>query len=171
MRFQRSNVFSAIARSAGVRAIGLSLFGILAVASGCTGGELDTGRAALMAQAAANRAIWDGAAIKDYEFVVQRTCFCGPDYLRALRIQVRGGAVSTVTFSDTGDTVTNSALGPFPTLDDLFDDLQDQILEADNVNATFDPQYGFPSHYIVDPQYTMADEEFGITVTGFRTLQ
>jgi hypothetical protein len=66
--------------------------------------------------------------------------------------------------------VTNTALGPFPALDDLFDDLQTQIIEADNVNAEFHPQYGFPTQYVVDPEATVADEEIGITVSGFRTL-
>jgi hypothetical protein len=124
----------------------------------------------LLTQAAANRTTWEDAAITNYEYVYQRSCFCGADFLRPLRIQVRNGVVSSVVFSDTSEAVTGTTLGPFPTLDGLFDDLQARIIEADNVNAEFHPQYGFPTSYVVDPEATVADEEYSITVTGFREL-
>lgn len=142
----------------------------IASLAGCTGGEFDTGRAALLAQTVASRAVWEDAAVSNYEYVYQRTCFCGAEFVRPLRIQVRSGVVSSVTFADTGAAVTDTALGPFPTIDGLFDDLQARIIEADNVNAEFDVQFGFPSEYIVDLQAAVADEEYSIAVTGFRQL-
>lgn len=138
--------------------------------AGCTGGDLDVDRAVLTATTSANRAIWEDAAITDYEFVYQRSCFCGADFIRPLRIQVRNGAVSAVSFFDTGEAVTGTTLGPFPTIDGVFDDLQSQLIQADNVNAAFDPRLGFPTGYTVDRETNIADEEYSIAIGGFREL-
>src|SRR5262245_7034259 len=143
---------------------------VLVGVTGCTGGEFDAGRAGLLAQAAASRAVWEDAAIANYEYVYKRSCFCGSDFVRPLRIQVRSGIVTSVVFADTGVAVTDTALGPFPTIDGIFEDLQARILEADNVNAEFDQQRGFPTQYIVDLQATYSDDEYSITITEFREL-
>jgi hypothetical protein len=138
--------------------------------AGCSGGNLDGGRAVLTATTTANRAIWEKAAIANYEYVYQRSCFCGADFIRPLRIQVRNGTVSAVSFYDTGEAVTDTTLGPFPTIDGVFDDLQSQLLQAHDVNAAFDPRLGFPTQYSVDREANVVDEEYSIAIGGFREL-
>jgi hypothetical protein len=143
------NSFSAGCRSGNVR-LGVSLLlCILAcptAALALTQGELD-----------ASRNVWNANGSDDYDYFMQRDCFCFEDYIRPGLVEVRAGAISAVTDAD-----TLQPLDPqfFLTVDELFDVLQSAIdAPAFEIQAQFDNTLGYPTSIFIDEVENIADEE------------
>jgi hypothetical protein len=105
----------------------------------------------------ASRSFWDVNGLNDYDYVLQRTCFCISEARRPGLVQVRMGAIATVT-----DAETLQPLDPlfFRTVDQLFDELQNAIdNSADDIQAEFDNTIGYPTSIRIDFDLFIADEE------------
>ena len=103
------------------------------------------------------RSNWDGQQLSDYGYRFQRSCFCLPELAREVVVRVEGGAVISVTDTQThlGFDVSN-----FPTVNDLFDDLQSAVdFPAASISAEFDATLGYPTRVFIDLDELIADEE------------
>lgn len=130
--------------------------GVLA-ASGCgvvgpTQGDLD-----------AARRTWEATGYRDYEFTFRWECFCA--YTEQIKLVVRDGAVTDVVEVATGNPPTVSVGQTYPTIDELFDLIQDAIdRDAHTISAVYHETLGFPRHVFIDYQEFTADEEQGFSV-------
>jgi hypothetical protein len=139
---------------------------LLAVAPvGCTdalGPEQD--------ELAAARARWARIAADDYVFDFQRSCFCAPDFVRPVRIEVLGGTVSSAVYADTGEPIA-PPLTSVPTIEDLFDEIQDAVDRmASSVLAEYDPGMGYPTSVSIDYIANAIDDEMAFSVSSFQLL-
>ncbi len=73
---------------------------------------------------AAARARWTRASIDSYVFEFQRSCFCVPDFVRPVRIEILEGLVDSAVYVDTEEPVS-PPLTSVPTIEDLFDEIQE----------------------------------------------
>lgn len=113
------------------------------------------------------RARWNVAAPAAYTFEFQRFCFCGTEFLRPVEIQVVDDEVIAAFFAEDGGPVTR-ALAEIPTIEDLFDEIQNAIdLEAHQVLADYDGELGFPTDVSIDFELQVVDEEMAFRVSGF----
>ena len=56
-------------------------------------------------------------------------------------------------------------------MDTLFTQLKDALTEADKVEVTYDPTYGFPAILAIDQIEQAMDDELYITVDNFEILK
>lgn len=115
------------------------------------------------------RVAWALAGPAGYEFVFQRFCFCGPDTVRPVRIDVRFGEVSAVTVVETDEPLAD--LSSFPTIEDLFAEIEDAIeRDAYSLDARYDGDLGYPVDVSIDYIENAVDEEMAFKVSSFRDL-
>ncbi|MEO0557979.1 MAG: DUF6174 domain-containing protein [Bacteroidota bacterium] len=104
----------------------------------------------------------------DYAFTLRIGCFC--PYVGPLRISVKDSNVIDVHQLGPVDG------GPTPqawideqamTLDELADLVDRAHRDADDVDVTYDPTYGFPTDVYIDWIRDAVDDEIGYTVTNY----
>ncbi len=154
----RSNPCSSPGRWVGIVCLGLAL-------AGCTdvlGPEDDPLTAA--------RARWSAADADAYVFEFRRSCFCVPDFIRQVRIEVLAGTVNSAVYLDTGDAVP-PPLDSVPTIEDLFDEIRAAIDgNAFSVVADYDDNLGYPRSVAIDFIENAIDDEMAFDVSSFQLL-
>lgn len=108
---------------------------------------------------------WDALEIKNYDFTYQKICFCRVDYTGPFNISVVDGKV----FSVNGDTSLSARPMYIPTMDSLFLIVEQSLNgEYDSLSVKYDDIFGYPKSFYVDKSRSMADEEFGFSVSNFQ---
>jgi hypothetical protein len=119
-----------------------------------------------------NRAAWATAAIADYRYTSREFCFCGPETLRPVSIEVRGGQISSATYEDDGTTVVEPRLSQLRTIDGWFNVIQDAIdREAYSLEAAYDRVLGYPTSVQIDYIEFAVDEEYGFAASGLVPIE
>jgi hypothetical protein len=139
----------------------LSALGLLALAA-CFTGPSDQLTELQRAQEQ-----WAAQGITTYVFTVRRSCFCaGP-----LLVEVKVGQVAIVrTDLDTGLPVAPQFASLYPDIPGLFAIVRAEIERpAAAVSVEYDPARGFPRLISVDQIKNAIDDEYGYTITDFRT--
>lgn len=105
----------------------------------------------------AARGRWKDAAIADYRFHVQRSCYCPAPYTRRYRIRVKAGKAVDAP----------QAIRSFATVTKLFAVVQESI----DGDGTVEVEYGrrgVPLSIGADPLPMAIDDEFSIRAGGLR---
>ncbi|UCD09321.1 MAG: hypothetical protein JSU79_01370 [Dehalococcoidales bacterium] len=117
--------------------------------------------------------LWKDQELEDYDFTLERQCFCPEDWRGPVNIEVRDGTAVSVTYQSDGSVVTEGKFDEVDTIDKLFTLLNNAYAgkgdfeqKADSVDVTYDEQMGFPATLYIDVSQLMADEEQGYTVTN-----
>jgi hypothetical protein len=120
-----------------------------------------------------NEKLWKDQGLRNYDFTLQRDCFCPEDWRGPVNIQVRNGAAVSVTYVSNGAAVTEGKFDKADTVDKLFTILKnaydgkgDFEQKAETINLTYHAQMGYPTTFYIDVSQTIADEEQGYTVTN-----
>lgn len=130
---------------------------------GCGGSQSD--REALAEEIEINRAVWEAQRPDHYRFVLSHQCFCGPEALGPVELEVVDGVAVRRTYVSDGTEVPASLAQVFPTISGLFDLLAGAVeTGADEIQVTWDPATGVPRQLFVDYQVNVADEEEGYRV-------
>ena len=121
------------------------------------------------------RARWAGAAPAAYEMTLRHVCFCGGEVTTPVVVTVRGGVVQSRRYVDGGPLggrdVDPRLAESFPSVDGLFRVVEDAVgRHAADIQATYDPQRGYPTALYIDYERNVADEEQGYQVQTFRAL-
>jgi len=139
----------------------LALFGVVSCAS------------LVPQELTSNEKLWKDQDVKDYDFTLERQCFCPEDWRGPVNIQVRNGAAVSVTYVSSGAAVTEGKFDNADTVDKLFTMLKNAYTgkgdfeeEADTVDVTYNSRMGYPSTFYIDVSQTIADEEQGYTITN-----
>ena len=116
----------------------------------------------LRAELAIQRARWTAQHIKDYQLTLSRSCFCAPEGAGLVVLTVLDGQAVEWLYFLSGDPVDAAWQPVFPTVDGMFDFLEEAIDRgADAIDVTFDPVLGLPTSLHVDYRAGLADEEIG----------
>ncbi|HET6363400.1 MAG TPA: DUF6174 domain-containing protein [Gemmatimonadota bacterium] len=128
--------------------------------------DLIVGRnAEVRAEIAAQRLKWAGQRIDDYQLTFSRTCFCAPEGAGLVVLTVLAGEPVEWLYFVSGDPIGPEWQAVFPTIDGLFDFLDDAIDRgAEEIEIAFDPDFGLPTTVRVDYRLAAADEEIGYEV-------
>lgn len=117
------------------------------------------------------RGLWESLAIDDYRYTFRRSCFCIPDAVRPVIVQVIDGETESIVDADTMEPVDNTFFDDWRTIDLIFDRLQSTLESATGtVQVTYDPDFGFPATVSADPIRGAIDDEFATFVTEFEVL-
>ena len=106
------------------------------------------------------RALWSVQGQENYSYEVRSDCFCGLAG-RWIEITVIGHQVVSGRYLDTNTQVESSFLPALPTVDDLFERIQDAVKsEPVLLQVEYHPGDGHPTRINVDVSYNIADEEY-----------
>jgi hypothetical protein len=132
---------------------------------GCTTSPLEPESDALTRA----RSRWATAAVESYRFEFQRFCFCAPDFIRRIRVEVIDGSVRTVVYVDSSEPVPDPTAAPV--IEDLFEEIQDAIdRQAHSLVTEYDAELGHPTEVSIDYLEFAVDEEMAFSVTAFEAL-
>jgi hypothetical protein len=128
--------------------------------------DLIVGRnAEVRAEIAAQRVKWATQRIDDYQLTFSRTCFCAPEGAGLVVLTVLAGEPVEWLYFLSGDPVAPEWQAVFPTVEGLFDFLDDAVDRgAEEIEVVFDPDLGLPTSVRVDYRLAAADEEIGYEV-------
>lgn len=134
----------------------------LVAASGCTGaGPLD----AVADEIDANRALWRSVRPATYQYRLENQCFCGEGIRGPVDILVIADSVVARHYPGSGEGVTHPTAQWFPSVDGLFDFLEDAVDGgAHSVEVTWDAATGLPLEAFVDYDERSVDEEHGFRI-------
>ncbi len=121
----------------------------------------------------ASEKLWKDQGMNNYDFTLERQCFCPEDWRGPVNIQVRNGTAVSVTYVSNGAVATEGKFDNADTIDKLFTILKNAYAgkndfeqKADTINVTYNTQFGYPATFYIDVSQTIADEEQGYTVTN-----
>lgn len=116
----------------------------------------------LRSRLSVQRELWSAQHIDDYQLTLSRSCFCAPEGAGLVVLTVLDGKPVAWLYFLSGDPVADEWQAVFPTVDGVFDFLEDAIDRgADAIDVTFDPALGLPTSLHVDYRAGLADEEIG----------
>ncbi len=119
---------------------------------------------------ARNRQRWASAAVHDYEFDFQRSCFCAPQATQLVHIVVRQDAIVSVVRTSDGQAASTSFTA-WPRVDELFLDVQQRLEQhIARLDVSYDPTFGYPRSIVADIALMAADDEYALTAENLRRL-
>lgn len=89
---------------------------------------------------------WEAAALLDYRFDFQQNCFCVPEQVQPVTIEVRGGRVTRVISRATGQDITGAEGLHWRTVPDLFLVIEGARRDGmEPLAVRYDPELGYPT--------------------------
>jgi hypothetical protein len=118
-----------------------------------------------------NRRRWNQQNIGNYRYTLTNSCFCIPEARGPVVITVQNGITTSIT-TTTGEPVSNPEFfARFNTIPKLFNVIADAIARrADNIEVTYNSQFGYPTDIAIDYDFQIADEELFLTISDFQVL-
>jgi len=140
------------------------LVAVLVTLTACGGlGPLDGPREELERA----RDVWEEYEPAKYSYSIRRLCFCAPESIGPVRVVVSNGIVVEARYVATNDSVPTSFQSLFPSVEGLFDILEDAYdNDASSVDVTYDASTGVPTEFFIDYIENAADDELGYEVTA-----
>jgi hypothetical protein len=116
------------------------------------------------------RTLWASKNLSSYTYTLQRSCFCPEEYTKAMRLEVRNGALTSVKYVDSAADVP-AQMQPTVFKIEAFFDLIDSTLASGTVeNLAFDATFGFPTQMNLDPIPMAADDETAYSLSNLKAL-
>lgn len=114
---------------------------------------------------------WNASGINDYQYTLQRSCFCVQDATRPVNITASDGQVSNATFADTGEPLPDQLSYNRMSVNDMFGLIDNAIAQgADKVDVTYDEQTGQPLSVSIDYIEMAADDEVAFNLSPVQSL-
>lgn len=118
---------------------------------------------------------WQNAKVTHYRYNLFIGCFCAFTEEMPVTIEVNNGEIVSITSIKGNvinpDDVPYESVKYYADMSQLFDQLKDSLDQADKVEVTYDPTYGFPTSIAIDQIKQAMDDELYITVDNFKILE
>jgi len=115
-----------------------------------------------------NEALWKSKHISNYDYRLDQSCFCPPNYKGPVDIQVRNGETTSVTYTDSGQEADEPIFADASTFANLFNVIEDAyIKKVYKLDVTYDAANGFPTRIYIDVLVGETDTPRIITITNF----
>jgi hypothetical protein len=139
--------------------------GCTATCNGCSAGS-DDKYTQIQTDLDAATARWVSQSIVDYKFISKLSCFCLPDYVKAVYLTVLNGRIDSGIFVEDQTKSDSDVLNSHHSIDEQFNLLQNAIDEkAHEIRVEYDEKYGYPTEIYIDYVEIIADEEYAVTNT------
>ncbi len=140
----------------------LSLFILALTLSACGGTpEMQT-----------NREKWNAAKVTHYTFELMISCFCPFSEIMPITVEVKDGEI--VSMTDVNGKAVEGEFAQYieeaASIERLFALAEKNASEADEIEVTYDAQYGFPSAINIDFIKLAVDDEISYYVNNFKPL-
>ena len=114
---------------------------------------------------------WAAAGPVSYDFDVQVSCFCVASSFGTVTVSVRNHQVVSLVRTDSGTAVDSIYFENVLTVDRMFA-AEQRYLDAKpaSFRADYDANLGYPTLVSVDPNASVADDEYSFQVHGLRAF-
>jgi hypothetical protein len=107
-----------------------------------------------------SRALWNSKNLSSYSYTLQRLCFCLTDFTKAIKLEVRNGALTSVKYVDSGADVPDNIRPNIFKVESFFDLIDSTEAKGGKVDGLkFDATLGYPTQISLDPIPLAADDE------------
>jgi hypothetical protein len=125
-------------------AIRLLGFAVICLA-GCSGDSSPD--AEPQSEIAAQERLWREAGLESYRFEFQQQCFCVPEQVQPVTVEVLDGRIERVISSDTGQDLSGEPNLQWYTVSDLFNLISEaRGNDTEPLVVRYDPQLGYPTY-------------------------
>jgi hypothetical protein len=117
------------------------------------------------------RSVWTSKNLTSYSYTLQQSCFCPVEYTKAMRLELRDGALTSAKYVDSGlDVPANFRPKTFKieAFFDLIDSTRAKGGTAENLE--FDGTFGYPTQMNLDPIPLAADDEISYKLSDLKAL-
>lgn len=136
---------------------------VMALLSGCS--DLGPDENQLAKDIALHREIWEGKRPSAYTYEVLRGCNCSEEGQGPVWVRVQGTTVLSRVYSASGEPVPSTLAGVFPSVDGLFDLLEEAVrVDAWSISVSWHPERGYPISLFVDYEGSSINDEVGYTI-------
>ena len=104
-----------------------------------------------------------------YRFVQSRRCFCSDTYTQDVVAEYAAG-ITSLTYREDESQVPISRVAHYKSVYELFSFIEDNLDEADVVEAEFHPELGYPTYIFIDFKDCLADEELTYVTSDLEAL-
>jgi hypothetical protein len=122
---------------------------------------------------AKNHEKWTSSGVSHYRFELTISCFCPFMDVIPVTVEVKDGKIVSMTDVN-GQPLKEEFAQTFEeaaTVEGLFAVAEENIANADEVEVTYDAQYGFPASIVVDRIKMAVDDEISYYVGAFKVLE
>jgi len=119
-----------------------------------------------------NRAKWDSLGVAHYRYELTISCFCPFRDVMPVTVEVKDGQIVSLTDVN-GQPLPEEFRATFEkaaTVEGLFAVAEENLSNADQVEVTYDAQYGFPASIVADRIKMAVDDEIAYYVGAFKAL-
>ncbi|MDM3871309.1 DUF6174 domain-containing protein [Porticoccus sp. W117] len=129
--------------------------------AGCVGGDLHSDNQAVQPVAPLSPLQqWQALSFSDYDYDVQRSCFCTQEYVRPMRVSVRAGKVVDAVYLDDDGKVHEEVQGSLRTIDQWFAYItKGKEKPFHRLEVSYHPEQGYPTSIDADVRSRIADDE------------
>jgi Family of unknown function (DUF6174) len=117
------------------------------------------------------RSVWTSKNFTSYTYTFQQSCFCPVEYLKAMRLEVRNGALTSAKYLDSGLEVPANFRPTTFKIEAFFDLIDSTQAKGGTVeNLEFDPTFGYPTKMKLDPIPQAVDDESFYMLSDLKAL-
>lgn len=110
-----------------------------------------------------NRAKWEEALSQsdgELEYTRQRFCFCRPEDTKPMDVVEKDGEIVEAVYSESGEAVPENIRDSLLSVNEIFDTIEKAYNSgAEEVNVTYDEEYGYPTSAFINQDFNIQDEE------------
>ena len=119
-----------------------------------------------------NRDKWNAAGVNHYTFELTVSCFCPFMEIMPITVEVKDGQI--VSMMDVNGKAVEGEFAQYleeaASMDRLFEVAEKNASEADEIQVTYDAQYGFPTAINIDFIKMAVDDEISYYANNFKPL-
>ena len=109
--------------------------------------------------------LWKSQNITDYSYVVEKQCFCAPNFTREMMVFVVND-VADARYIDTNEQVSNEILEQLATISEWFTQISlAKHNKLGEVAVVYDDVLGYPQNIRIDKHKRRSDDEFNIIIS------
>jgi hypothetical protein len=115
---------------------------------------------------------WAARGFSDYAFITRQSCFCSPDMLLQVEVEVRGATIVSVTDVLADTLIRTELYSAWYTVEDLFERIRRAAAGSQiaDVAVAFDPVLGYPTSFATQFDQSVLDAGGIIEITSVRPL-
>ena len=112
--------------------------------------------------------LWSESKISEYQYTLQRQCFCPISHTRPIIIEVQNNQVVNASFVNHDEPVSAELKHELETIDEWFALISDAFeREADVISVEYNPEFGYPKMIDIDMRKLRSDDEQVIAISDF----
>jgi Family of unknown function (DUF6174) len=117
------------------------------------------------------RTLWTSKNLSSYGYTLKRSCFCGEDVTRPMRLEVRNGKLGSAVYIDSGVNVPEQFRPGTFKIEAFFDLIDATRNNGGTVDGLhFDATFGYPTQMNLNPILNATDGEISYMISDLGAL-